>query len=79
MRVGCWDCNTPLEGKSFDRPRTAKCGMKNTVSVCKRCLVLWYLKQFKREQVLFDKGELVEMTLKWKGVNMAIKFLEALK
>lgn len=76
MRVGCWDCGMALDDKNFERPRSAKTGMKNTVAVCERCFVLWHLKQFKKQQILFDKGELVEIPNKWAAVNRTIKFLE---
>lgn len=81
MRVGCWDCGKKLGDKSLARPRTVKAGLKNTVEVCERCFALWHLKQYKKQQALFDDGLIVEIPtwLKWAGINTAIKFLEGLK
>ncbi len=77
MFVGCWDCGKPTKGKSFDRPRSSKSGMKNTVSVCERCLVLWYIKQaLKAGKGCFKgvKGSAAQQELK--ALKMAKKYLE---
>lgn len=39
MRVGCWDCG--CSNPIYERPRTSKSGMSNTVSVCKKCFYIW--------------------------------------
>ncbi len=78
MFVGCTDCGKRLGYQSVERPKSVKLGMKSTTEVCKRCRVLWYLKQARIMQRHFDKGELVDATPIRKYTNMAIKFLEEL-
>ena len=40
MRVGCWDCGKA--NPKYERPRTKKSGMKDTVSVCMGCKNKWF-------------------------------------
>ena len=42
MRVGCYDCGKP--NPKYERPRSVKTGMKNTVAVCKKCHDKWWKK-----------------------------------
>lgn len=43
MKVCCYDCGK-TDVKLFERPRSIKTGMKNTVDVCKECQIDWYKK-----------------------------------
>ena len=43
MKVCCYDCGK-TDDKLFERPRTVKSGMKNTVDVCRSCQLAWYKK-----------------------------------
>lgn len=76
MFVGCWDCGKPLKGKSIDRPKSIKTGMKNTVSVCKKCELKWWLKQAKKEQRDSDNGNMYDSNLIKKSITKALKYLE---
>jgi len=41
MKVCCYDCGK-TDVKLFERPRTMKSGLKNTVDVCRKCQIAWY-------------------------------------
>jgi len=43
MKACCYDCGK-TDVKLFERPRSVKTGMKNTVDVCKECQIAWYKK-----------------------------------
>ena len=43
MKVCCHDCGK-TNVKLFERPRTIKSGLKNTVDVCRKCQIAWYKK-----------------------------------
>jgi len=43
MKVCCHDCGK-TNVKLFERPRTVKSGLKNTVDICRNCQISWYKK-----------------------------------